>query len=83
MSLKHVSTLKGPSSRSTIYAFQQQGAVDTFQQYTFQQQGATGMYQLYSLMMAVWGMKHVGMEYRGYKMVFLLIQGVSKRALQL
>jgi hypothetical protein len=48
MSLEHVSTIKGPSSRSTIDIFQQQGAIDTFQQHTFQQQGATGMYQLYS-----------------------------------
>jgi len=67
MSLKHVSTLKGPSSRSKIntfqqqgaidtfqqYTFQQQGAIDTFQQYTFQQQGAIGMYQLYSLRIAL------------------------------
>jgi hypothetical protein len=53
MSLKHVSTLKGPSSRSKINTFQQQGAIDTFQQYTFQQQGAIGMYQLYSLRIAL------------------------------
>jgi hypothetical protein len=33
--------------------FQQQGAIDTFEQHTFQPQGATGMYQLYSLKMAL------------------------------
>jgi len=67
---QHVSTLKGPSSESTIDTFQWHIAIGMCTAEMYQLHLAAGMYHLYSLRTALWGLKHVEVTYNVNKEEF-------------